>query len=310
MLKNLIDNDEYKCLVDNQYIEDYPSLDKHLTTPRFTINQLGVNARDATYWDSKGILPKLKNTNTTRRKYTLIQAVWIKIIQQLRSFDVSLNLIKKYKDSILENEINVGELIEREEVKKLIEKIAQQQGHLKEFQNLMNSQDFVDELNRSNINNFELIVKSTIVFKRDFSLILTPDGTNLPYCYDKHAQFKEQIEGFDELMKSPHIVISISAAIRELIDDWHEKPWFDDISLITREEQQILKILREERTVELQIFKSGNKPERVIQTSEKPLDAIKEFSKQIIGNGYQEMSVKIRGGKPVLFKNSVSIKLK
>ncbi|MFN5879481.1 MAG: hypothetical protein ACK44B_11465, partial [Flavobacteriales bacterium] len=122
--------------------------------------------------------------------------------------------------------------------------------------------------------------------------------------------FVEQIENFDSFMKTPHIVLSISQAISKLIQDWAEKEWFEDVSIISREEKEILRLLREDKTQELKIFKIDNKPERVIQVSLNKVDAIEDFAKQIIGNGYQKITVNTRKGRVVNFKNEVSLKLK
>lgn len=310
MLENITFNDaELNYLIEGGYHENYPGLQEILTTPRFTISDIGVTPRDATYWDSKDVLPILKTKNTTRRKYTLPQAVWIKIVQQLRSFDISLNQIKKYKSSILGLEVTGAQLMQYESFNILLDKLSEHAGHLEEYKELLKDPNFLKSIEDFNISVFDQLILTIIVFKRDMSYVLLQDGTCFPYCYDKHNQYKESIEDFDNLMKSPHIVLSITQAIRELVNDWHEKDWFDEISIVSNEEKQILKLLREERTTELRVFKKGNTPERVIQVSEKKIDSIKDLSNQILGNGYQEVTVKTRKGNIVHFKNEVSIKL-
>ena len=120
----------------------------------------------------------------------------------------------------------------------------------------------------------------------------------------------ENIPGFDECMKRPHIALSVSQAISQLIQDWMKKEWSDDISIVTNEEKKILELLRDDKTEELQIFKKDNKPERVIQVSKNKSNAIKDFANYIVRNGYQTITVSTRKGKIVNFKNEVSLKLK
>ena len=71
---NILDQEELDYLNSSEYKIDYPGLSEAMDVPRFTISDLGVTARDATYWSKKEILPKIKGGNTTRRKYTLKQA--------------------------------------------------------------------------------------------------------------------------------------------------------------------------------------------------------------------------------------------
>ncbi|MDG1331019.1 MAG: MerR family transcriptional regulator, partial [Crocinitomicaceae bacterium] len=276
----------------------------------FTISDLGVTHRDATYWDKKDILPTLKTKNTTRRKYTLKQAIWIKLIQQLRAFDVSLNQIKKYKDCILNEGLSASEAMENEQVALIVEELAKKAGHLKEYKELLKDPSFLESLKSETLDIFETIVLYAIVFKRDASYIVFQEGQCIPYCFDKHQYFVENIENFDYFMKSPHLVLSISQAISQLIQDWYEKDWFEDVSIVSKEEKEILNLLRQDRTTELQIFKKDNKPDRVIQVSKNKVDAIEDFTNHIIGNGFQKITVNTRQGKIVSFKNEVSLKLK
>ena len=55
---NIIDQEELEYLNSSEYKFDYPGLKNAMDVPRFTINDLSVTARDATYWSKKEILPK------------------------------------------------------------------------------------------------------------------------------------------------------------------------------------------------------------------------------------------------------------
>ena len=307
---NFIDQKELEFLQKIKFNTSYPELEASLKLPRFTITDLGVTHRDATYWDKKNILPIVQSKSNTRRKYTLKQAVWIKLIQQMRSFDISLNQINSIKDSILGQETNVYELMQNPNVLKAVEQIAQQAGHLDQFKELMKTQEFQESLKPESLDMFEIIILYTIVFRRDISYIVISKDECFPYCFDKHKLMVENIPGFDECMKRPHIALSVSQAISQLIQDWMKKEWSDDISIVTNEEKKILALLRDEKTEELQIFKKDNKPERVIQVSKNKSNAIEDYANYIVRNGYQTITVSTRKGKIVNFKNEVSLKLK
>ena len=66
---NILDQEELDYLNSSEYKFDYPGLSEAMDVPRFTISDLGVTARDATYWSKKEILPEIRGGNTTRRKY-------------------------------------------------------------------------------------------------------------------------------------------------------------------------------------------------------------------------------------------------
>ena len=280
------------------------------TFPRFTISDLGVTARDATYWSKKEILPEVKGGNTTRRKYTLKQALWIKLIQQLRSFDISLNQIKKIKDHLLTSDVNIKELMENEQVNIILERLVDKDGQLEEYKKLMKDPSFLKELEGQNLDVFEMMVLYTIIFRRDVSYIVTVDGYGLPYVFDKHEMMKKNLPEFELLMKSPHIVLSLSQAYSQLIQEWSEKKWFNEVSIVSKDEKKILGLMRDKTTKELRIMKNKDEVDRVILIKDKSINAIEEFANHIVRNGYQTITISTRQGKPVHFKNEVSIKLK
>ena len=307
---NILDQEELDYLNSSEYKFDYPGLSEAMDIPRFTISDLGVTARDATYWSKKEILPEIKGGNTTRRKYTLKQALWIKLIQQLRSFDISLSQIKKIKDHLLSSDVNIKELMENEQVNIILEKLVDKDGQLEEYKKLMKDPSFLKELEVQNLDVFEMMVLYTIIFRRDVSYIVTVDGYCLPYVFDKHDMMKKNLPDFELLMKSPHIVLSLSQAYSQLIQEWSEKKWFNEVSIVSKDEKKILGLMRDKTTKELRIMKNKNEVDRVILIKDKSINAIEEFANHIVRNGYQTITISTRQGKPVHFKNEVSIKLK
>ena len=307
---NILDQEELDYLNSSEYKFDYPGLSEAMDVPRFTISDLGVMARDATYWSKKEILPKIRGENTTRRKYTLKQALWIKLIQQLRSFDISLSQIKKIKDHLLSSDVNIKELIQTEQMNLILERLAEKDGKLEEYKELMKDPSFLKEMESEQLDVFEIMVLYTIIFRRDVSYIVTVDGYCLPYVFDKHETMKKNLPEFELLMKSPHIVLSLSQAYSQLIQEWSEKKWFNEVSIVSKDEKKILGLMRDKTTKELRIMKNNYEVDRVILIKDKSINAIEEFANHIVRNGYQTITISTRQGKPVHFKNEVSIKLK
>ncbi|MBT7653424.1 MAG: MerR family transcriptional regulator [Flavobacteriales bacterium] len=305
-----LDQEELDYLTSSEYKFDYPGLIDAMNTPQFTIKDLGVNARDATYWSKKEILPELEGTTTTRRKYTLKQALWIKLIQQLRSFDISLRQIKKIKDHVLMKGFNVKEALQDEYMNLIVEQLAKEDGKLEEYKARMKDPSFLKELEKERIDIFEVMVLSTIVFRRDVSYIVSADGFCLPYVFDKHETITKNNPKFESAMKSPHIVLSLSQAYSQLIQEWSEKKWFNEVSIVSTDEKKILGLLRDKTIKELRIMKNNDEVDRVILIKDKSINAIEEFADHIVRNGYQTITISTRQGKPVHFKNEVSIKLK
>jgi len=307
---NILDQEELDYISRYGYKFDYPGLIDAMNTPQFTIKDLGVTARDATYWSKKDILPELKGTTTTRRKYTLKQALWIKLIQQLRTFDISLRQIKNIKDHLLSTEFNLKELMQTDPINSIIERIGEQHGKLEEFKKWLKDPAFLKEMEEEQIDMFEIMVLYTILFRRDVSYIVTVTGFCLPYVFDKHDTLTRNNPEFELAMKSPHIVLSLSQAYSQLIQEWSEKKWFNEVSIVSSDERKILGLLRDKTIKELRIMKNNDEVDRVILIKDKSIDSLKEFANHIVRNGYQTFTISTRQGKLVHFKNEVSIKLK
>jgi len=58
----------------------------------------------------------------------------------------------------------------------------------------------------------------------------------------------------------------------QLIQDWHEKKWFDNISIVSSDEKKILRLIRDKSTRELTIIKNKDNPERVIQIKDNSIN--------------------------------------
>ena len=304
-----INKKDLDYIIEKGYTKTYPGLIQALNEARFTMTDLGIKHRDATYWAQQEILPELKGTVKTRRKYTLRQSIWLKLVQQLRALDVSLSKIKIIKTKIFDTEINVAEAIKSPEMRAILEFLAKQDGKLKEHKEQMKDPSFLKKLKNEYVDVFESMILNTIIFKRDTSYIIDSDGNAMPYASEKREHMIKNLNGFDDFIKRPHILLSISQAYSDLIQDWSEKKWFNEISIVSQQEMDILELIRDENTKELRIYKTGNTPERVIQVSEISLDAIQEFANHIVRNGYQKITVSTRQGKPVHFINELSIKL-
>lgn len=306
---NWMNKQELDYLLQSKYTESHSGLSEAMNIPLFTISDLNVTHRDASYWDKKGVLPKLETERTTRRRYTLKQAVWIKLIQQLRGFDISLAQIKKYKECVLNETPSVSELMKNDEIKKIVEEIAKKAGTYESYKEFLKDPEFIQSLEPHSIDVFETSILYTIIFKRDISYILFREGGCMPYCFDKHNLFSNEVEGFDDIMKMPHITLSISDVIGELIVDWSEKDWFSKVSLLTKEESVIFDYLRDNDVDELTIVKRNGILERLISVKKEDNISLDDFAKYFIKNGYQNIEIKTRDGKPVYVENKVSIKL-
>lgn len=302
--------EEIDFLKEMRFVDDYPQLMETLNEPRFTIKDIGVTPRDATYWDQQNAFPKLKTKGSSRRLYSLTQAIWIKFIQQLRGHGIPLKKIVEYKNDILGDELDVKAIFEDQEALSKMKEVFKYSEKSEQFEELLNHPELGSILEGIQMSVFEMLILLSIVVKKSFGYIVPINDEIFPYCFDRHQLYFEQKENFSNIMKSTHFYLSISDALSELISDWYEKDWFKNLSIVTKKEEQIIEMLRDPQTAELHIFKRDSKtPDRVIKVEKERSIAVDEFAKYILKNGYQSINVQTRKGKVVNFRNEISMKL-
>ena len=108
------------------------------------------------------------------------------MIQQLRSFDVSLVQIKKIKDHLIKSEVNAREFMETEQMLLILEQIAIDDGKLEQYKQRIKDPAFLKSLEGKQVDIFEIMVLYTIIFRRDVSFFVLVNGYCYPFVYDKH----------------------------------------------------------------------------------------------------------------------------
>jgi hypothetical protein len=69
----LMSVEEIQLLAEDLFTDEFPNLLDELLESKYSINDLKIAPRDATYWDKQGILPLVKGPGM-RRKYDIVQS--------------------------------------------------------------------------------------------------------------------------------------------------------------------------------------------------------------------------------------------
>ena len=145
------------------YASEYPKLIDDLTLPKYTISDLKISPRDATYWDKQGVLPTVKGTGT-RRKYDLTQSVWLKLVQQMRSLGIGLKTIQGLKEHLLEPKVDLSSLSP-----KVIELLTTE---LKKNGLKLTSEEYIATLLNEGLSVFQNVILATIIFQKSFHCLI------------------------------------------------------------------------------------------------------------------------------------------
>ena len=98
-IKKINLNDFFNAKGQDEEINDYfTELFKTIMEPRFYLKDIGINGKVMNDWIKYSLVDETKEKGTWR-KYTLKEAIWIKLIEELRSFGIPLKTIKNIKAS-------------------------------------------------------------------------------------------------------------------------------------------------------------------------------------------------------------------
>jgi DNA-binding transcriptional MerR regulator len=299
--KKILSTAEIDFLTNKVLTEELPHLIKSMDKPIYSINDVKIAPRDATYWDKQGILPKIKGPGL-RRKYTLGQSIWIKLIQQMRSLGISLNTIKELKDNLLEPKIDINQL-DHQLLRQIISKV-----NAKMDSNLSPEQ-LLNELTEDGPSIFYSTVFATIIFRKRFHCIVNKDGDYILYEASKYNELLSTDEEFTEFVSQPYFCLSFADAYQSLIKEWSPEPFLKETSLLTKTEMQILEMIRKKNVNSITIRYKDGEPD-LIEIDEKYNISIEQrFLDVIAKNGYQKITVKTQKGKIVDFENKILKKL-
>ena len=283
----------------------FSNIEKNLIEPLFSITDLGLAARDASYWDDKNILPNHSGPGK-RRKYNLIQGTWIKLVQQLREIGVSTAVIKLLKDNVFEEKVTLNDVLKNKETKAAFEEYLDSIGQLSSLE----KDQGTHKKSKTNLSIFGLLIKYCVVFRTPLSLMVFMDGSYLPNTMKNLLSLNEQYSNVDDILDTPHVCISISKAYQELVVGSFTKPFFGKTAMISEQEKEILEALKEPNLKSVEVRTKDGVLDILAICKEQKLDPAKRVSDIISKNGYHSIEIKTRKGIPISYENKILKKLK
>lgn len=296
-----LSSDEIQILTDSLFTGEFPYLMDEIELPRYTISDLKIAPRDATYWDKQGVLPLVKGPGM-RRKYDLVQSVWIKLIQQMRSLGISLQQIKNLKEKLLEPKIDLNKL-DSAAISSII-------GDIKlKYNSPFSTEQFLKELKNVETSFFLATVLATIVFRKSIQCMVNPDGEYFLYEHSRYLELFSNEEDFRKLVSKPHFCISISEAIQTLMRDWVADTPLEKLYYLSNAEKEIFEMIRRNDVKSIRIRFSEGSPNLLEVEEQSKITMEQRFLDVIAKNGYQKISVTTQKGKITNFENVILKKL-
>lgn len=294
---NRISKEEYKKIEDSTREDYYINLLENIHEEKYTIGLINLSHRVLTNWEDKNLLINPKKTKDEKwRKFDLGSIVWLKIIQELRSFNLPLILIENIKEQMCYQYDFKNNPEEREAFRDLI--------ILMEESNDIDEEAFEEAAEKISLKLIDLLVLQAAGFQTQISLLFKSNGEMMIYKESLHNEYVK-IEEFLDFFRDHHITISISKIIGEILSIIPEEELHDNYQFLTEDEMKILRAIREEKNIKSLEVKFGkkNKVDLIKVAKTETVDLKARLMDLIAKNGYHDIKLSTENGNIVRCEN-------
>lgn len=280
-----------------------------LLEKQFTIKDVGVTHRWITHWDDVGLLPGVSEKGKWR-KFNFIEYAWLKIIIECRKYNIPLKYLHDLKEILIKT-IDVEENIKTPEVRQIILELTpiEKRGEVEAF---LNDKNKIHKAARETpivLCLLHLFILDIIVLKSHFAILINSDGEFVP-LKESYLEKYYKIRGFNEFFQESYLSISLTEIVKRFIKGNDLELVETKLALLTKDEAEIIRIIREEELISLHIrFDQDSKIKLVELTQEQRIEKESRFLDVIMNKGYQEITVKTEKGNIVRCTNTLKKKL-
>jgi DNA-binding transcriptional MerR regulator len=282
---------ELEQFIDTRSFEAMGNLMETISKERLSSKTLGVSYRTICHWDEKGIIRFSRENAEANRKYSFVDYVWIKVVEELRSFGIELTIIQKIANEIY-SPIPIKDIFNmiaesQSTIKNLTASKESEKAEMLEF---LKSGEFQEadfsELEKT-FNYLHLLVAEIITTKKPVSIIVFKNGDWFPYIKENEHLYSE-----DLLYKKEYesqVSVSLTNLIFNFMLEENMAEFSREVNLLTLQEINVLNIVVKGDYKKITVlYKSKkNPPTEILNTK----NAHQELTKLFRKKNYREFIV-------------------
>lgn len=272
---------------------------------KYRPSDLGITARAINNWKDNGLL--IDSDQKGWHKFNVTECIWLKIIQNLREFNVSLDVIKTIKTAL----IATPELHLAMEKTKAFEKmkVAFEKENLDELASAFESGEIQDIMRKEKISLLENFILDLIVTRSNYRLLFNLNGEIMVHKDNYEDELRSMPE-YSDFIKTSHISISLNSLFFDVTNDLIEDNDLYKLSILTDQEHKVIQSIREKEVTKIEItFSKDQKPELIKVTRVNKLDSASRLKELLINKGYQDIKITTQNGQIVHFENTIKTKV-
>lgn len=274
---------------------------EQLHNPVFLLKDVGVLYRTVLHWDQQGLLEHSREESQWRR-YDYIQYVWIKIIDDLRTFGVPIPIIQQVKKDILDK-INLKWLFD------LLKLHIEQAEHIRNDQHKQDLLDFLHSEEYEKLDDtlsvsiLELLIVETLTNKVPVSLVIFSDGSLLPLIENKSIELA--LSDREKLTYQTHVKVSISHILKSFLSETKESFFIPQLNILEENEKKLLEIIHSGEYETITIHFKNKKMQQIDLSKEQNIK--RKIVDIIQDSQYQHITIKTHKGVITKIQNTMKI---
>ena len=293
---------------DTRSIDKLVEVYEVLCEERLSVKDTGVNYRVINHWDEMGIIRFIRNVEGGNRKFNFVDFIWIKVVNELRSFGVKLPDIQKIASEIykplpvmelfdtLANNLELFNGLEGESKDDLMDFLKKG-----EYKNT----DF-DALNINlNFNHLHILIAEAISTRNSVSIIVFNDGEWFPFIKQNEHLYSKELLYKKEY--SSQVRINITELIFKYIMEDYLIEYANGLHLFTQQESKLLNHIKvgDYKKVIVKFKSKKHEPIEIIKSKKAQEEIIHIFREK----KYREFILTDKKGIELITKNEESKKI-
>ena len=254
---------KFEEFFDSKSLDKLAELYGIITKESLSVKDTGINYRVINHWDEMGLIRFARKSTEGYRKFSFVDFVWIKVVNELREFGVKLPDIKKI----------TTDLYEPLPMKEFLENFAQNLSILNEYEGKEELIDFIKsgeykdaDYSLFQFNYLQVLIAEAIATRKPISIFLFKNGEWFPFIHEREGLYPEELLYKKEY--ASHIAVSLTDIIfRHIVED-ELTMYLEGIHIFTDNELSVIKILKDEDYNKITVYLKEGEPIEISQGKE------------------------------------------
>lgn len=184
---------------------------EYVNLPLFKRNETGVSQRNLNWWTSE---EALRMEAKEAKRFSFVEFVWVRIVEQLRSFSVPLPLISSYKQNLLDTIKTKGLPDQKEKLKSYLSGLDIPSEQKKKLLETVDT-DLSKKGTDTGLTLLHLVIMNSVLKRKPVSLAFFADGNVL--LIDKEIEHLQSERNKGLLENGNYVRVSVSDILAKFL---------------------------------------------------------------------------------------------